>query len=191
MSELLLEGTEAERASRAKKLKWLMERSSCAGIRHIVLPFVDNSAIKSALLKDRLVGLMRGFLADLTHFHLEFHLETSLAPAPFAALLEEIGSPLVKVNYDSGNSASLGYDSSEEMEAYGHRIGSIHIKDRVRGGKTVPLGHGAVDFSTLRHEIGKIDYLGNFVLQAARGRTGEEVEWARQNAAFARHHLGI
>ena len=34
------------------------------------------------------------------------------------------------VNYDTGNSASLGYDPSEEISVYGHRIINVHIKDR-------------------------------------------------------------
>ena len=38
---------------------------------------------------------------------------------------------MIKVNYDSGNSASLGYDPTDEFAAYGERVGSVHIKDRV------------------------------------------------------------
>jgi sugar phosphate isomerase/epimerase len=38
----------------------------------------------------------------------------------------------------------------EEFAAYGERVGSFHIKDRVRGGKTVPLGQGDTDFASLR-----------------------------------------
>ncbi len=56
---------------------------------------------------------------------------------------------MVKVNYDSGNSASLGYDPRDEFAAYGARVGSVHIKDRVKGGSTVPLGTGDTDFMAL------------------------------------------
>ena len=40
---------------------------------------------------------------------IELHLETSLAPAEFVKLLDRMPHPKLKVNYDSGNSSSLGY----------------------------------------------------------------------------------
>ena len=49
------------------------------------------------------------------------------------------------INYDIGNSAALGYDSAEEISAYAPRILHVHVKDRVRGGTTVPLGTGNAD----------------------------------------------
>ena len=64
----------------------------------------------------------------------------------FAELLARLPRELVKVNYDIGNSASLGYDPRDEFAAYGDRVGSVHIKDRRRGRTTVPLGTGDADF---------------------------------------------
>ena len=37
------------------------------------------------------------------------------------------------VNYDTGNSAALGYDPDEEFKSYGHKITDLHIKDRLLG----------------------------------------------------------
>jgi hexulose-6-phosphate isomerase len=96
---------------------------------------------------------------------------------------------LLKVNYDSGNSASLGYSVVEEFAAYGDRIGSVHIKDRVRDGGTVPLGQGDADFPALFAELKRLGYANNFVLQVARGLPGDEVSWARNNASFVAGHL--
>jgi len=62
----------------------------------------------------------------------EMHLEADLSPVDFAAFMARIPHPMVKVNYDSGNSSGLGYIAHEEFAAYGDRIGSIHIKDRLR-----------------------------------------------------------
>ena len=56
----------------------------------------------------------------------------------FRSLLDEIPHPLVKVNYDSGNSAALGYRPFDEFAAYGDRVGSFHIKDRLLGGGRSP-----------------------------------------------------
>jgi hexulose-6-phosphate isomerase len=114
----------------------------------------------------------------------ELHLETSLAPEPFADLLARLPHPSVKVNYDSGNSASLGYRPREEFGAYGARVGSVHIKDRLLGGSTVPLGSGDADFAALFRCLDDVAYQGDFVLQVARGVGGDEVAWARHNRGF-------
>jgi len=111
----------------------------------------------------------------------ELHLETALDPAGFRALLGRLPHPILKVNYDSGNSSSLGYDPREELAAYGPRIGSVHIKDRVCGGGTVPLGTGSANIPALLSGLSEIRYTGDYVLQVARGAEGAEVEWARQN----------
>jgi len=78
MSELLLGETPAQEETRAEKLRWLLAQCAKAGIRYIVLPFVDRSAIKTDADKGRLVALMLSLLPDLAHHGMEFHLETSL-----------------------------------------------------------------------------------------------------------------
>jgi hexulose-6-phosphate isomerase len=90
----------------------------------------------------------------------------------------------LKVNYDSGNSSSLGYAPREEFAAYGERVGSVHIKDRLLGASTVPLGTGDADFAGLAEGLRKVAYKGDFILQVARGTSGDEVAWARQNREF-------
>jgi hexulose-6-phosphate isomerase len=119
---------------------------------------------------------------------IEIHLETSLGPAEFAKLLNCVPHPKLRVNYDSGNSASLGYSPTNEFAAYGDRIGSVHIKDRVLNGGTVPLGTGSADFPALFSCLERIEYRGDFTLQVARGTPGDEVAWAKRNLAFVRRY---
>jgi hexulose-6-phosphate isomerase len=98
---------------------------------------------------------------------------------------------MLKANYDSGNSASLGYRPADEFAAYGQQIGSIHIKDRVRGGGTVPLGTGSADFDCLFECIRKVGYAGDYILQVAREVPGNEVIWAAQNRQFVERRLKL
>ena len=165
-----------ERPLSSAKLVWLLERCRLAGIERVVLPFVDASHIHSP---DPIVEILREMSSQV-----EIHLETDLAPKPFAALLDAIPSPRVKVTYDSGNSASLGYSPTEEFAAYGHRVGSIHIKDRMRNGGTVPLGTGAADFAALFRSLTQVNYQGDFILQTAREAPGDELALARRNLAW-------
>ena len=176
---------DAETAARlTAHLAWLIERCGVAGISRMVLPFVDASRIESADDEHRILDVLARVLPICEANRLELHLETSLAPRPFATLLAQLPHPLLRANYDSGNSASLGYDVRSELAAYGSRIGSVHIKDRVRGGSTVPLGAGNADLPALFDGLAALGYAGDFVLQVARGAAGDEVAWARQNRAL-------
>ncbi len=168
------------------KLVWLLGRCQLAGIARVVLPFVDASRIASTEKARSVISMLREVLPESK---VEIHLETSLAPAAFADLLDALPHPLIKANYDSGNSASLGYSPSEEFAAYGERIGSVHIKDRVRNGGTVPLGTGDADFTALFREIKRIKYSGDFILQTARETAGDEVALAQRNLSWLKRQL--
>ena len=173
------------RTQRQGKLEWLIALCPEMAIQRIVLPFVDASKISDRAATDAVLKVLHAMLPRAQAAGVELHLETDMGPAAFRAFLEEIEHPLVKVNYDSGNSSSLGYKPVEEFAAYGERIGSFHIKDRVVGGKTVPLGQGSADFASLRAGLLDIDYRGDFVLQVARGAVGEELSWLAQMNAIA------
>ena len=178
-----LKGTiPSEIAERIGRLEWLISICPDLGIGRIVLPFVDASRIGGSDDSEQALRILHGVLAHARGYGIELHLETDMPPGNFKSFLAEIEDPFVKVNYDSGNSGSLGYAPSEEFAAYGERIGSIHVKDRVLGGGTVPLGQGAVDFTTLRRALIDIDYQGDFVMQIARGKSGDELPWLRNNA---------
>jgi hexulose-6-phosphate isomerase len=173
----------ADPAVRADKLVWLLGRCARAGVERVVVPFVDASRLDGPGAVDALAELLRARAGDLEAAGVEVHLETDLPPAEFAALLDAVDHPLVRANYDSGNSSSLGYDPSEELGAYGDRLGSVHIKDRVRGGGTVPLGQGDADIELVLALLAKQGWDRPLVLQVARGEDGAEVDWI---AAVAR-----
>ncbi len=186
MDKPLLRCGEAELDERLQELQRVLRNSRAVGVNRVVIPFVDASAIRS---HDDLVAVKDALQAALPfaeEMGVEIHLETSLGPAEFAKLLDCIPHRKLKVNYDSGNSASLGYSPGDEFAAYGDRIGSVHIKDRALNGGTVPLGSGNANFTALFRCLEKIEYQGDFTLQVARGTPGDEVAWAKQNLAFVR-----
>ena len=188
MDEPLVRATDSERAKRLRKLEWLLGQCQQLGITRIVLPFVDQSAITTPAEERSVVEYLQRVLPKAERLGVELHLETSLPPQAFRAFLARLPHPYLKVNYDSGNSASLGHKPQEEFAAYGERIGSVHIKDRKRGGGTVPLGSGDTDFSDVFDGLRAFDYAGDFILQVARGTPGDEVAWAKQNRAFVEAH---
>lgn len=184
MARPLIRASASEKSERLRRLVHLMERCSVCGIERIVLPFVDASGIESDQdEKDVLEGLERVAPA-IGRLGVELHLETSLPAGKFRSLLDRLDHPGIKVNYDAGNSASLGFDPWEEWAAYGNCVGSVHIKDRLLGGGTVPLGTGNVDFAALFSAIALAGYRGPWILQAARGEAGDELNWAVKSRGF-------
>lgn len=165
-------------------LRQVIRRAGASGVQRIVLPFVDASSMKTQEDRERVIEVLSNVVDFARENGLELHLETDFGPSVFAAFLEKVPFDNVGVNYDSGNSASLGYRVQDEFQAYGRRIGSVHVKDRVRGGGTVPLGSGNADFPALFSEMRNIDYRGDITLQVARSTAGDEVNWAATNRAF-------
>lgn len=189
MDRPIVRANDRELVEIVDRLVWLLRRCRAAGIERVVVPFVDQSRIDNEDDATRAVSVLDAILPDAEQNSLEVHLETSLAPAAFAALLDRLPSPWLKVNYDSGNSSSLGYDPREEFAAYGQRIGSVHVKDRIRGGGTVPLGTGDADLQAVFEELDKTGYRGDYVLQVARSQAGDEVNWARHNRKYVQELL--
>lgn len=169
-------------------LRWLIGRAASFGVRYMVLPFVDSSSLTPAG-REALPDALAGVLPAAEEGGVELTLETDLPPAEFLALLQAVDHPLVSVNLDIGNSASLGFDTTEELTMLGSRIGSVHVKDRVRGGGTVPLGTGDADFSTSFDLLRRARFDRWYILQAARSEVGGEVELARRNRAFVERRL--
>jgi hexulose-6-phosphate isomerase len=173
-----------ERNELIQKFRWLLTRCGQAGIGRIVIPFVDRSRIEKEDEKRDVLAILDSLLPAAEANRVELHLETSLPPDEFAQLLQDNKHPLLWANYDSGNSASLGYVIEDEFDAYGHRIGSVHVKDRVQGGGTVPLGTGDADLPALFNALARLGYQGDYVLQIARQQSGHEVQWIAQNRAW-------
>jgi L-ribulose-5-phosphate 3-epimerase len=184
----LIRCSEQELAQRERVLHDLLRRAEKIGASRLVLPFVDASSIRTADEKNVVLQILKRALPAAKEVGMEIHIEADFGPAEFEGFLARIPDASVKVNYDTGNSSGLGYVASEEFAAYGDRIGSIHIKDRLRlpdgTVTTKPLGEGSADFDDVFASIRKIGYSGEFTLQVARGKDGDEVNWIKQQLAF-------
>jgi L-ribulose-5-phosphate 3-epimerase len=191
----LIRCSPAERVRREKHLHDLIPIAARIGAKRIVLPFVDNSKINGEYEKQTVIAILKRALPVAEQHGVELHLEADFSPQEFAAFLERIPHPMLKVNWDSGNSSGLGYVATEEFAAYGDRIGSVHIKDRYRkpegGVETRPLGTGSADFDDVFRAIESIGYAGGLTLQAARGADGDEVNFIRDQIAFVKRYLAV
>ena len=67
--------------------------------------------------------------------------ESDFNPKKLKSFIKNFNPEVFGINYDVGNSASLDYNTKEELSAYGNRIYNVHIKG-VLFGSIVPLGEG-------------------------------------------------
>jgi L-ribulose-5-phosphate 3-epimerase len=153
----------------------LLNNTINLNVTDVVIPCVDQSSLDSSAAADRFVKRLTPIVKIAEKLKINLSLETDLAPQPFVNLLNRFNSDRVTVNYDIGNSAALGYDPIEELDAYGDRITDIHIKDRVLNGGPVFLGEGDASFNKFFNKLKEFDYRGPFIMQAYRDEEGVEI----------------
>lgn len=191
IEEPLTQGSAEQRAARLEHVRHVIQNAKHIGAQHVVLPLLDAAAITSEEDMQSITAILRTLLPDLKSLPMQIHLETSLSPQEFDKLLQQVDDEHIRVTYDTGNSAGLGYNAEEEFAAYGHRIGSVHIKDKRRGSATVPLGTGDVDFAKVAQLLKSIGFDGLYTLEAARQEDGNEVETVKEYREFVIQHLLI
>ena len=184
MKEPLVEADGAPRPYAADHLRGLLRRAALLGVRYLVLPCVDESSLRSVAALQGLQAVLATVLPQARQAGVELHLETDLKPEVLARFLREVSHPQLRANYDIGNSASLGYDPDEELALLAPWLGSVHVKDRVLGGGTVPLGTGAANFAVCFRRFRQHHYAGPFILQAARVIGPSETALAIRNRQF-------
>ncbi len=151
-----------------KILQKLIKNAKELNIIDIVIPCVDQSTLKDEKDIEMFVKSINKILPLAKKYGIYINFETDLNPKRFKDLIKKFNHPNIKVNYDTGNSASLGYNPKEEFKAYGKHISDLHIKDRVLNGGSVKLGTGNADFKTVFELLKKYKFNGNIIMQAAK-----------------------
>ena len=123
-------------------LKKLVENSAYMGIVNFVIPLVDESSIKDCCENNELIESFKKIMHIFEEFDIKASFELDMPPKNVITFINNIDSNNAKINYDIGNSASLGYSICEELSAYGHLINGIHFKDRTLNGGPIIFGAG-------------------------------------------------
>ena len=110
--------TGAERAARLEEFQAVAEACSGAQIRFIVVPLVDNGAMKTDDERAAVIEEFNKRAAWLKARGLAVVFECDYAPKRLAEFIARFPADVFGINYDIGNSAALGYDSDEEIAAY-------------------------------------------------------------------------
>jgi len=167
----------------------LLHCSSILGINIIVLPLVDNGSITSNYQKDYLISFFSNIYTYLKKINTKIAFESDYAPKELLGFILKFDTSIIGINYDTGNSASLGYEPKQEIEIYGNHIFNVHIKDRFFGGQTTDLGEGNANFKIIFEELAKKNYKGNYILQVARDKNNNHADMLIKSVNFLNKYL--
>ncbi len=199
----LIRCTESELARRQRFLHALLRAAGRTGASHLVLPLLGNACPKDEAEKLAALRVLNQALDTVEATGVELHVEASLEPVSFQDFLARIPHPMLRVHWNSGNSAALGYRPLDEFSAYGDHIGSVHLKDTRRpdpvaadptlpspdvSARPVPFGEGIVNFGEVFKALRSILYTGGVTLEVARGASGDEVDSIKTQLAFLKHY---
>ena len=145
------------------------------GIEYVVVPLVDNGRIENNRQQENLLAGLETFISSLKKTGIKIAFESDFPPTQLKNFLNDLDKTFFGINYDIGNSAALGYDPSEEIAAYGSRILNVHVKDRILGGTTVPLGQGNANLARTFQLLKEAGYQGQYILQTARAEDGDHL----------------
>ncbi|MEN9862354.1 MAG: hypothetical protein RLZZ601_118 [Pseudomonadota bacterium] len=194
MQAPLWKAQSSERIALERDFVEIVKGCAAIGIKMIVVPLVDNGRLESMAQEDYLVAFLESQSGFLAVHGLKVLFESDYVPQELARFIARLDPSLFGINYDIGNSAALGFNPREEFFVYGQRIVNVHIKDRMLGGTTVPLGTGSANFDEVFAALANINYKGNYILQTARAVDSNHssslsayrdmtVNWLKQYAA--------
>tara|TARA_Y100000310_G_scaffold267365_1_gene279315 strand:- start:3275 stop:4039 length:765 start_codon:yes stop_codon:yes gene_type:complete len=150
------------------------------GINNITIPLLEDSSVMD--LKTRNV-FIENLLPYLERYgNLNFSIEAELGHNELMDIVSL--SDKLFITYDTGNMTSHGVNHSEYIEVVKEKLNNVHLKDRTYNAVTVPPGEGDTDFASIFKELKRIGYDGNFTIQTARGKSGEEVETIQKHKHY-------
>ncbi len=186
-----------------------LEAAAALGARNILLAFfaagdlrvsigedqyknVSTGAFKSYELDapgvKRVTDVLRQLVPRAEALRVVIGIENTLTAEQNLQILDEVGSPIVQVYYDVGNSTHYGYDVPSEIRKLGNkRICEVHLKDW----KAPLLGspEGEVNFPEAAKACKEIGFDKWYVLETS-GRKGKFIEDTKTNIEFARKLFG-
>jgi len=160
-------------------------------INFIVVPLVDNGSINNVVNKKNLLNSCKYISKYLKNTNIKIIFESDYPPKKLQTFIKLFDKRYFGINYDVGNSASLNYKMDDEFKLYGDYICNIHIKDRLKYGKTVRLGNGNVNFMQLFINLKKIKYDQQLILQTARSKSNQHMNEIKINLNYLKKFQNV
>jgi L-ribulose-5-phosphate 3-epimerase len=165
MVHRLAGGSSDDRLRNCEVLAELIAAAQAIGADRILIPLLETSAVDSPELKAEVVASLRGVAPVAERCGVTLGLELEIPGSAYAELVQSVGSSRVRAYYDTGNCTAQGADIAHDILPVLPLLHAVHIKDRVRGGGSRPLGTGDTNFRGFFPALLRAGFRGDFVLQ--------------------------
>lgn len=158
------DGEEAVRKNRNALLS-LVEGAQEIGAERILIPLLETSAIDTPQLASEVCESLAFAAPRATECNVVLGLEMEIAGLEYRALIDAVNHDAVRAYYDVGNSTARGFDVATDIAPLLDVLHAVHLKDRRRGGTSVPLGTGDTNFAGFFRVLASRGFEGDLVLQ--------------------------
>lgn len=143
----------------------LIVHTHAIGADRILIPLLETSAVDTPDLKREVAISLKSAVPFAERYGVTLGLEMEIEGAEYAKVVQSVGSRHVRAYYDTGNSTAAGFDIGQDIEPLLPLLHAVHIKDRVKGGGSKPLGTGDTNFQAFFPKLLRAGFRGDFVLQ--------------------------
>ena len=143
----------------------LIVHTHAIGADRILIPLLETSAVATPELKREVAISLKSAVPFAERYGVTLGLEMEIAGDEYAKVVQSVGSPKVRAYYDTGNSTAAGFDIAADVVPLLPLLHAVHIKDRVKGGGSKPLGTGDSNFQAFFPTLLRSGFRGDFVLQ--------------------------
>ena len=163
-----------------------IEVAKAMGVDVVLLAFFEKGDLKNdAQGTEETIKRLKKVAPIAEDNGIIFGLETWLSAEEHMYILDSVGSPNVKVYYDTANSNKMGYDIYSEIRSLGtENICEFHAKENGN-----LLGEGVVDFDEVAKALDDIGYKGWIQIEGAVPEDGDILESYQHNKRYLRSVL--
>jgi L-ribulose-5-phosphate 3-epimerase len=153
--------------------KWLSEGIDVARemkVGLILVPFFGPGDLKDDPAGEKaVIAAFKRLAPKAEKAGVVLAVESTLSGEAHRRILDAVGSPAVRIYYDTANSQGAGYDINAEIRNLGSLIREFHAKDN----KDL-YGKGNIDFKAVRDSMAAVGYSAWFVLEGSKFPLGVE-----------------
>lgn len=151
------------------------------GLNVVLVPFFGDADLQNDPKgTDVVVQRFKDVASKAEKAGVTLGIESWLSAEQHARIIDRVGSPAVKVYYDTGNSHKAGYDIYEEIRQLGKLICEFHAKDYDN-----LYGLGSIAFQQVRAAMDDAGYRGWIIMEGTQMPLGVE-ESCRYDAKYLR-----
>jgi L-ribulose-5-phosphate 3-epimerase len=185
LSNPFLQKNESDQNKTIQKFFDLMQYSEDVGFKRIIFPLLDKNKINSDKEITNLIKYFKKYIIKkLDSLDIEIHFETALPSEKEKFIVNSLNHEKIKICFDMGNSASEGFDPIEVINTLENDLGSVHIKDRIFHGSSVPIGKGDVKFHQIFNSLNKINFNGPISFQIYRNKDSDNISILKHSLTF-------